>query len=56
MNFDRIDQHFIRLLVIALVVHVYRDWELYGQVGVPLLAFGIAVYSEWIRTREARSR
>ena len=48
MGYDeRIDRHYTRLLLLALVIHSYHDWGLWGQLGIPALALVFSFYYVW---------
>lgn len=43
-NSDQFNLHFIRYMVMALVVHVYHDWGVAGQIGILLFCFTGAIF------------
>jgi hypothetical protein len=47
MMTERIDRHYIRLLLLALVIHSYHDWGLWGQIGIPLAALAFSIFYAW---------
>jgi hypothetical protein len=55
MNLDHIKDNFTRLLLIALVLHVFRDWGWAGGWVVVLLAAAVAIWQEYLRARDARA-